>query len=139
MNFIEYKEKKTVNAVWSIIVISLSDQTTELKTRKRQGKQPESMNNSAKMTILIILSTGVVLTVVLLMLISCTYCKCFTSANVNGNNPDSQNVQEMDTVYAEISRRRIWKNHQVKLWLFCCCLIDGIKILKIYNWNLKYL
>lgn len=83
------------------------DQTTELKTIKQQGKQPEKMNNSAKMTNLIIISAGVVLTVVLLTLISCTYCKCFTSANISGNNPDSQNVQEMDTVYAEIRSRRI--------------------------------
>lgn len=90
-----------------VLVISLSDQTTELKTIKRQGKQPENMNNSAKMTDLIIISTGLVLMVVLLTLISFTYCKRFTSANVNGNNPDFQNIQEMDTVYAEISRRRI--------------------------------
>lgn len=89
-----------------VLVISLSDQTTELKTIKRQGKQPENMNNSAKMTDLIIISTGLVLTVVLLTFISFTYCKRFTSAYVNGNNPDFQNIQEMDTVYAEISRRR---------------------------------
>lgn len=94
--------------MWSeVLVISLSDQITELKTIKRQGKQPEKMNNSAKMTNLIIISTDVALTVVSLTLISCTYCKCFTLANISGNNPNSQNVQEIDIVYAEISSRRI--------------------------------
>nr|XP_034306497.1 uncharacterized protein LOC117682615 isoform X2 [Crassostrea gigas] len=82
------------------------DQTTERKTIIRQGKQPENMLNPAKKTNLIIISTGVVLTVVLLSFISCTYCKCFTSENLSGNNPESQNVPQMDTVYAEISRRR---------------------------------
>lgn len=74
-----------------VLVVSLSDQTTEIKTIKRQGKQPEKMNNSAKMTNLIIISAGVVLTVILLTLISCTYCKRFTSSKISGNNPDSQN------------------------------------------------
>lgn len=90
-----------------VLVVSLSDQTTEIKTIKRQGKQPEKMNNSAKMTNLIIISAGVVLTVILLTLISCTYCKRFTSSKISGNNPDSQNFQEMDTAFAEISSRRI--------------------------------
>lgn len=104
---------------WSeAIFISLSDQTTELKTIKRKGKQPENMLNSAKMANLIIISTGSVITVVLLTLISCTYRKGCSSVNVNGNNHASQNVQEMDTVYAEISRRRTWKNNHLKLWLF---------------------
>lgn len=133
LNFIEYIDKN-VNTVWSIyLVISLSDQTTELKTIKRQGKQPENMFNSAKIINLIIISTGVVLTVVLLTLISCTYYKGFTSANVNGNNPDCQHVQEMDTVYAEISRRRIWKKSSS---------VAGRLFLLLYTWynkNLKNL
>lgn len=73
------------------------------KTTKRQGKQ--QANKATKMANLIIISTGAGITVLLLTLISCTYRKGCSLVNVNGNNNDSQNIQEMDTVYAEISRQ----------------------------------
>lgn len=85
------------------LFIFLSDFAPENKTTKLPEKRPEQMENSAQMIKLIIISTGAVITVVLLIVILLTMRHGFFSANVNVNSHGCENV-EGDTVYSEINR-----------------------------------
>lgn len=67
------------------------------------SNRPEQMTNSTHMIKLIIISSGAVITVVLLIFILLTMRNGFTSANENVNSHDCEDVQ-VDNVYAEISR-----------------------------------
>lgn len=84
------------------LFIFLSDGGPENKETKRPGQ----MTNSTQMIKLIIISTGSVITVVLLFFILFTMRIYFTSANVNANSYSFEDVQ-VDNVYAEIRWWRI--------------------------------
>lgn len=87
-----------------IYIYILSDFVPKNKTTDR----PELMKNSTQMIKLIIISTGSVMTAVLLIAILFTMCKGFSSANVCVNSYGCENVQ-VDNVYSEISWWRILK------------------------------
>lgn len=67
------------------------------------SNRPEQMTNSTHMIKLVIISSGAVITVVLLIFILLTMRNGFTSANINVNSHSCEDVQ-VDNVYAEISR-----------------------------------
>lgn len=81
-----------------IYIYILSDFVPKNKTTDR----PELMKNSTQMIKLIIISTGSVMTAVLLIAILFTMCKGFSSANVCVNSYGCENVQ-VDNVYSKIS------------------------------------
>lgn len=78
------------------------DDVQDNKTTKRPENRSEKMTNSRLITKEIIISTGAVITIVLLIVILFTMHNGFTSANENGNCHCCGNVQA-DNDYSEIS------------------------------------
>uniref|UniRef100_A0A8W8M017 Uncharacterized protein n=1 Tax=Magallana gigas TaxID=29159 RepID=A0A8W8M017_MAGGI len=76
-------------------------ENTDFVPENKETKRPGEMTNSTQIIKLIIITTGSVITVVLLFFILFTMRIYFTSANVNVNNYSFEDVQ-VDNVYAEI-------------------------------------